>query len=64
VNKLPRYRVVVDVEHVTHDRDGTEQRFVFPAATARPETEDEWFVLEHVLVPAGLAERVASKQES
>lgn len=55
---LPAYTVHEDVEVSYCDRDGTEVRFSFPAGTARPDTEDEWFVLEHILVPQGNAERV------
>jgi hypothetical protein len=58
VNDLPVYVVYEDVLYVTQDNDGAELRYFFPAATAQPETEDEWFVLEHVLAPRGKAERV------
>jgi hypothetical protein len=65
VNELPLYRVREDVQYVSHDRAGREHRFFFPAATARPESEDEQFVLDHVLVPAGLAECIVNpNQES
>lgn len=55
---FPVYTVHEDVEVSFCDRDGSELRFKFPAGTARPDTEDEWFVLEHILVPQGNAERV------
>lgn len=52
------YTVLEDTEVSTSDRDGTEVRYFFPEGTAHPDTEDEWFVLEHILVPQGSAERV------
>lgn len=52
------YRVDADVRLCTHDARGNERRFVFPAGIGRPSDDDEWFVLEHVLIPAGLAVRV------
>ena len=52
------YRVTTDVEHVTYDRFGNEERYSFPAGAVTNPTEDELFVLERVLAPAGLAVRV------
>lgn len=58
VFEFPVYTVAEDIEVSFADRDGSELRYKFPAGTARPDTEDEWFVLEHVLVPQGSAERL------
>lgn len=59
--EFPVYTVFEDIEISFADRDGREVRFSFPAGTARPDTEDEWFVLEHMLAPSGAAERVKER---
>lgn len=56
------YVVPTRIEYVTYDREGREVRVSFPAGPAKNPTEDEQFVLERVLAPAGMASR--TKQQS
>lgn len=55
------YKVATAVEYVRHDRYGREERFYFPKGHVEHPTEDELFVLERALAPAGMAVRVVQK---
>ncbi len=57
VLEYPVYKVLEDVEVSFSDRDGSEIRYAFTAGTTTPDSEDAWYVLEHNLVPSGLAEK-------
>jgi hypothetical protein len=54
----PKFEVSEDVEVQIARPDGTILSARFEAGEVVPESDDEWFLLEHVLAPHGLAARV------